>query len=455
MDSDTLATIRYDEEPIDIEVIMRQIREQLARQHGTQPTAPRDMPGIAFDATLYDELYAANQTFDQLYVAPYLTPSRIPLIGGLWQRVRLALHGLVVFYANRLAEAQMRFNAHAIRVLNEIVRSVDSAEMPDKVARLERTVQELEQRLATPGTRGTLTMRIHMMTPVLTTGDAIGNYMISLQRVFGQLGVSVRLYADHIDPAFRHQARPTAAYRPTGQDILWFHYSIWADNFAVLRQSTDFKVLDYHGVTPPHLSAEFDPRLAALCEKGIAALPAHANVFDWCIYHADNGRLDLEQAGYTRFSKVRLPVDTAFFGLKEDETLAALLRKLEYILFVGRIVPQKDVLGIIRVFAEVQKHKPDAALFLVGGHDVLPGYVEQARNEIQRLGVAGRVQMTGKISDRAALTTMYRHAKFLISLSEWENCCVPSGEAMFFGLPVINARRGAHAGKCRRCGCND
>lgn len=282
-------------------------------------------------------------------------------------------------------------------------------------------------------------MRIHMMTPVLTTGDAIGNYMLSLQRVFGQLGVSVRLYADHIDPAYRHQARPTAAYRPTGQDILWFHYSIWADNFAVLQQSSDFKVLDYHGITPPHLSAEFDPRLAALCQKGIAALPAHANVFDWCIYHADNGRWDLEEAGYTRFSKVRLPVDTAFFGMKEDETLAGLLRKLEYILFVGRIVPQKDVLGIIRVFAEVQKRKSDACLFLVGGTDVLPGYVEQSRSEIKRLGVEGRVQMTGKISDRAALTTMYRHAKFLISLSEWENCCVPSGEAMFFGLPVINA----------------
>ncbi len=283
-----------------------------------------------------------------------------------------------------------------------------------------------------------MTMRIHMMTPVLTTGDAIGNYMISLQRVFAELGVTVRLYADYVDPAYRFQARPTAAYRPTGQDILWFHYSIWSDNFSVLDRSPDFKVMDYHGVTPPHLMAD-DPRLAALCDKAIKALPAYSRVFDWCIYHADNGRWDLEQAGYTRFSKVRLPVDTAFFGLKEDEELAALLRRLEYILFVGRIVPQKDVLSIVRVFAEVQKRLPHACLFLVGGTEVLPSYVERVRAEIRRLGIGHRVQMTGKISDRAALTTMYRYAKFLISLSEWENCCVPSGEAMFFGLPVINA----------------
>ena len=85
------------------------------------------------------------------------------------------------------------------------------------------------------------------------------------------------------------------------------------------------------------------------------------------------------------------------------------------------------------------KHRPEAVLFLVGGTDTLPPYVERVRDEIRKLGIENRVQMTGKISDRAALTTLYRHAKFLISLSDWENCCVPSGEAMFFGLPVINA----------------
>ena len=280
-------------------------------------------------------------------------------------------------------------------------------------------------------------MRIHMMTPVLTTGDAIGNYMLSLKRVFGLLGVSVRLYADYVDPAYRHSARPTSAYRPTGQDILWFHYSIWSDNFAVLDQSTDFKVMDYHGVTPVYLMRD-DPRLAALCDKAIKGLPAYANVFDWCIYHADSGHWDLEQAGYTRFSKVRLPVDTAFFGLEEDLGLAALLQQLEYIMFVGRIVPQKDVLGIVRVFAEVQKHLPEAALFLIGGTDVLPGYAQQARDEIKRLGVGHRVQMTGKISDRIVLTTFYRHARVLFSLSEWESFCVPAVEALFFGVPVVH-----------------
>jgi glycosyltransferase involved in cell wall biosynthesis len=276
-----------------------------------------------------------------------------------------------------------------------------------------------------------------MMTPVLTTGDAIGNYMISLQRVFRTMGVKVRLYADYVDPAYRHSARPTSAYRPTGSDILWFHYSIWASNFAILEGNADFKVMDYHGVTPSHLMRH-DPQLAALCDKAIKALPSFRQTFDWCVHHSDFARSDLERAGYSSFSKIHYPVDTAFLGCKEDETLAAIVQQLEYILFVSRIVPQKDVLSILRVFAEVQKHRPQTCLLLVGGTDLLPTYVEQVQREIRRLGIENRVQMTGKVSDRAALTALFRHAKFLICLSEWESFFVPAVEAMFFGVPVIH-----------------
>jgi glycosyltransferase involved in cell wall biosynthesis len=280
-------------------------------------------------------------------------------------------------------------------------------------------------------------MLIHMMTASLTTGDAIGNYMVSLQRVFAQLGVTVRLYADHIDPTYRQSARPTAAYHPTGRDILWFHYSIWADNFAVLRENPDFKVMDYHGVTPPHLMRH-DPRLATLCEKAIKALPSFVPTFDWCVHHSDYARVDLERAGYSNFSKIHYPVDTAVFGHEEDGMLAAMAQQLEYVLFVSRIVPQKDVRSIVRVFAEVQRRRPQTCLLLVGGIDLLPAYVQEVRDDIQRLGLANRVQITGKVSDRPALTALFRHAKFLICLSDWESFFVPAVEAMFFGVPVIH-----------------
>jgi hypothetical protein len=108
------------------------------------------------DSEVYDELYHANQTFDKTYVTLYLTPVRVPLLSALWQSVRAKIHGLVLFYVNRLGETQIRFNSHVVRVLNAMVRDIDEDETPDQVAaleakvvRLERTVQELETRLAT------------------------------------------------------------------------------------------------------------------------------------------------------------------------------------------------------------------------------------------------------------------------------------------------------------------
>jgi glycosyltransferase involved in cell wall biosynthesis len=91
----------------------------------------------------------------------------------------------------------------------------------------------------------------------------------------------------------------------------------------------------------------------------------------------------------------------------------------------------------LRVFAEVQRIRPQTCLLLVGGTDLLPAYVDQVKSEIQRLGIGNRVQMTGKVSDRPALTALFRHAKFLICLSDWESFFVPAVESMFFGVPVI------------------
>jgi hypothetical protein len=168
MNPEIVDAIEYDESQVDVESIMQQIREYLGRQSGKPARGagrgdfllwPRGGAGSArnvLDSEVYDELYHANQTFDKSYVSLYLTPVRIPLLSALWQSVRARIHGLVLFYVNRLGETQIRFNSHVVRVLNAMVRDIDEDETPDQVAaleakivRLERTVQELEARLAT------------------------------------------------------------------------------------------------------------------------------------------------------------------------------------------------------------------------------------------------------------------------------------------------------------------
>jgi len=148
MNPDIVDAIEFDEKQVDIEAIMRQIRQYLAHKHGTQPPLFLEAPASSMlDRDVYDELYEANQEFDKGHVTPYLTPTHIPLIGGVWQWFRSRLHSLVVFYVDRAADAQIRFNSHVISVLNGIVRGIDLDQTPDRVERLERRVAELERQL--------------------------------------------------------------------------------------------------------------------------------------------------------------------------------------------------------------------------------------------------------------------------------------------------------------------
>jgi len=148
MNQDIISVIEFDEEKVDIEAIMRQIRQHLAQARGVQIASIGERPqSVMLDREVYDDLYEANQEFDKGHVTPYLTPTHIPLIGGLWQQLRLRLHSLVVFYVDRAVEAQIRFNAHTIHVLNGIVRGIDLDQTPDRVQRLEHRVAELEARL--------------------------------------------------------------------------------------------------------------------------------------------------------------------------------------------------------------------------------------------------------------------------------------------------------------------
>jgi hypothetical protein len=149
MESELIESVQYEGGPVDIEVIMDRIRDYLAKKHGSVRgrLAVQELSSRNLDLAMYDGLYQINQTYDKLYVAPYLTPVKIPLFGALWQKLRGALHSVIIFYVNRLAEAQLRFNSSAVGVLNEIVRGLDGDPTPNRVMELERRVGMLEKQV--------------------------------------------------------------------------------------------------------------------------------------------------------------------------------------------------------------------------------------------------------------------------------------------------------------------
>ncbi len=102
----------------------------------------------------YESFERVRLGFDKIPVALSLTELRLPVIGPMLQRVRHALHGLVLYYVNMLAGKQMRFNEAVARTLGGVIAAFEHKpstheleSLSCEVAALQKRVAELESRL--------------------------------------------------------------------------------------------------------------------------------------------------------------------------------------------------------------------------------------------------------------------------------------------------------------------
>lgn len=150
MDDTLLDKLEYDENAPDVKSIMAQIRSYVA---GTRPATGLEhvaQPGTRrLEPAVYEALEQAGSELGSLHVSVYVAPARVPIIGGLLQRVRRAFHQLVVYYIDRLADAQTRINTRLVRALTGIVTHIDSEGQGEQVRDLEARMHEIESRMQT------------------------------------------------------------------------------------------------------------------------------------------------------------------------------------------------------------------------------------------------------------------------------------------------------------------
>jgi glycosyltransferase involved in cell wall biosynthesis len=281
-------------------------------------------------------------------------------------------------------------------------------------------------------------LRVNLMTAGLTPGDAITNYILALARMWRDWGAAVEIYADHIAPQLQTVAQLSRFYEPTGRDLLWYHYSIAADNVDQALASPDYRIMDYHGICPPQLFHGQNAHLEYLCQTGLDRLPSLQSAFDHVIVHSEDARNTLLANGYEprQLHKFYLAADTRRLLGAADPALEATLSQLEYLLMVGRVVPQKDVLALLSIFAEVHRQRPETALIIAGNRDQADKYQRSLDAAVVDLGLGDRVLFAGQVNNPAVLASLYRHARLLMVTSEWESFCVPIAEALSFGTPA-------------------
>ncbi len=134
------------------------------------------------------------------------------------------------------------------------------------------------------------------------------------------------------------------------------------------------------------------------------------------------------------FSKFDLPVLPVFRELFADGKAN--------LLFIGRIIPNKKVEDVIRVFHHYQRHfNPDSRLFIVGEYRGFERYVSALQGLVAGLGTrdvhfSGHVPLAEVVS-YAKLAHLYLH------MSEHEGFCAPVVESFHLGIPVVAFDAGA------------
>lgn len=106
----------------------------------------------------------------------------------------------------------------------------------------------------------------------------------------------------------------------------------------------------------------------------------------------------------------------------------------QYIMYVGRPQPHKNLPRLISTFQILQQDYPDLRLVLVGKKDEL---YERIESDVQKRGIRN-VIFTGFVSE-GELRWLYEHTAAYVFPSLSEGFGLPSLEAMIHGAPVVSS----------------
>lgn len=151
--------------------------------------------------------------------------------------------------------------------------------------------------------------------------------------------------------------------------------------------------------------------------------------------HTSSERIKVIHEGVRLFSRKATPA-----GLKEMLAKWG-VENGKYILFVGTLMPRKNLPALIKAFSLINREFPDMKLVIAGGRGWFCEEIFRAplKHEVQE-----KVVFTGRVSE-TELSALYQGAKLYVQPSITEGFGLPILEAMQAGVPVVSSSGGALA----------
>lgn len=288
--------------------------------------------------------------------------------------------------------------------------------------------------------------RIAILTPSITTGDAVSNDVVGMYHVLERQGFETRIFAEGgtLTTPEVSAAEHISGFLGNPDDVLIYHYSRgWDPGLELLRSLNCRIVIRYHNVTPPEYFAKYNADLAAMCHAGRQQLkPIARAACDRYLSDSAYNMRELMAEGASESDSFVVPPFNHIDRLHSVEPDQDLLQRLAdgkvNICMVGRVAPNKSHPALLEAFAAYHHdYNSNSRLLIVGKEETrLRNYGLLLREMVNRLKLRGAVVFTGEVSE-PALKAYYQSAHAFMITSEHEGFCVPLVEAMSMGLPIV------------------
>jgi len=280
---------------------------------------------------------------------------------------------------------------------------------------------------------------VHQVLATLGYGDAIGHEVLGIQRVLRSAGYDSEIFVETADPRLEDRTRD---YRDlvnaSGPDnLLLHHFSIGSKASRVAYALPDRMALIYHNITPPEYFVGVHDLLVELCYLGRRELAAYVGRCELALGDSEFNRRELQQIGFEPTGVLPVVPDFSHLDGQPDPFVAGEFDDAWVnLLFVGRVIPNKRIEDLIRIFhAYKTRFNPRSRLLIVGAYNGFERYLAMLHGLIGRLR-ARDVHITGHVTN-AELVACYEVADLFLCASEHEGFCVPLTEAFYKRLPVV------------------
>jgi glycosyltransferase involved in cell wall biosynthesis len=279
---------------------------------------------------------------------------------------------------------------------------------------------------------------IHQVLATLGYGDAIGHEVLGIQRTLRGAGYESDIFVETVDtrlePLTRDYRELVDASHP--DNLLLHHTSIGSKASRIAYAVPDRMALIYHNITPPEYFVGVHRTLARQCYHGRRELRAYIDRCDLALGDSEFNRQDLVSLGFPRTAVLPVVPDFSHLDRPANRFVANQFDdEWTNILFVGRVIANKKIEDLIRIFHAYQKFNPRSRLLIVGVFSLFERY-QAALNELTAELQLTHVHFTGHVSNEE-LVAYYEAADLFLCASEHEGFCVPLVEAFYKQVPVV------------------